>query len=96
MNCCQSSILLKSNIPLRPESTLALIHRLLNISHVYSSSISEFFTSGLDYSCCSGSIYFSRSSFPWPEFDLLFAEQNDLVHAWGLDYKLGYCAQVHL
>ncbi|PTQ26477.1 hypothetical protein MARPO_1454s0001 [Marchantia polymorpha] len=32
-------------------------------------------------------------SFPWPEFDLLFAEQNDLVHAWGLDYKLGYCAQ---
>lgn len=19
--------------------------------------------------------------------------QNDLVHAWGLDYKLGYCAQ---
>ncbi|PTQ26328.1 hypothetical protein MARPO_2788s0001 [Marchantia polymorpha] len=23
----------------------------------------------------------------------LFAEQNDLVHAWGLDYKLGYCAQ---
>ena len=23
-------------------------------------------------------------------------EQNDLVHAWGLDFKIGYCAQVCL
>lgn len=72
MNCCQSPILLKSNIPLRPQSTLALIYRQLNISHVYSNSISELFTSGLDYGCCSGSVYFSRSSFPWPEFDFTF------------------------
>ena len=24
----------------------------------------------------------------------LFALQNDLIHAWGLDRQLGYCAQV--
>ena len=25
---------------------------------------------------------------------LLFSMQNDLIHAWGLDVQLGYCAQV--
>ena len=27
---------------------------------------------------------------------LLLLFQNDLVHGWGLDMKLGYCAQVRL
>lgn len=38
--------------------------------------------------------YFKNLLFFSPGSESLIILQNDLIHAWGLDMKLGYCVQV--